>query len=173
MGHIPGGQLCPLERSPVLVAASTDFLDHIERVSETELRFRASDVIRPEQYRDLELVPFFRVHHARYVLYWPFSTPEQLDARRETAAREEAAQLRLEALTVDKVAPGEQQPEADHEFAGNGTETGVNFGRHWRHATDWFGYRLTTHRARPAICASIISAPTAAARSPSSRTAPH
>jgi DUF1680 family protein len=26
MGHIPGGQLCPLEHSPVLVAASTDFL---------------------------------------------------------------------------------------------------------------------------------------------------
>jgi hypothetical protein len=142
MGHIPGGQLCPLERSPVLVAASTDFLDRIERADDQELRFKTTGLIEPEAYRDLELVPFFRVHHSRYMLYWPFSTPETLQARREESARKEAALLQLEALTIDKVAPGEQQPESDHEFAGSETESGVNFGRHWRHAADWFGYRL-------------------------------
>lgn len=142
MGHIAGGQLCPLERSPMLVAASTDFLDRIERVDGDELRFRTAGLIEPEAYRDLELVPFFRVHRSRYMLYWPFSTPQSLQARREDSAREEAALLQLEALTIDKVAPGEQQPESDHEFAGSETESGDNFGRHWRHAAGWFGYRL-------------------------------
>ena len=142
MGHIPGGQLCPLERSPVLVAASTDFLDRIERVDDDELRFKAAGLIEPEEFRDLELAPFFRVHRSRYMLYWPFSTPEALQARREHSAREEAALLQLEDLTIDKVAPGEQQPESDHEFAGSETESGVNLGRHWRHAAGWFGYRL-------------------------------
>jgi hypothetical protein len=142
MGHIPGGQLCPLERSPMLVAASTDFLNRIERIDDQELRFKTTGLIEPEAYRDLELVPFFRVHRSRYMLYWPFSTPEALQARREDTARAEEARLRLEELTIDKVAPGEQQPESDHELAGNVTEAGVNFGRHWRHAADWFGYRL-------------------------------
>jgi DUF1680 family protein len=142
MGHIAGGQLCPLERSPMLVAASTDFLDRIERVDGDELRFRTTGLIEPEAYRDLELLPFFRVHRSRYMLYWPFSTPQALQARREDSARAEAALLRLEELTIDKVAPGEQQPESDHEFAGSETVSGVNFGRHWRHAAGWFGYRL-------------------------------
>jgi hypothetical protein len=106
------------------------------------LRFKTTGLIEPEAYRDLELLPFFRVHRSRYMLYWPFSTPQALQARREDSAREEAALLRLEELTIDKVAPGEQQPESDHEFAGSETVSGVNFGRHWRHAAGWFGYRL-------------------------------
>jgi hypothetical protein len=146
MGHIPGGPLCPLERAPVLVAASTDFLDRIERVDDDELRFKTRGLIEPEAYRDLELVPFFRVHRSRYMLYWPFSTPEALQTRREDSAREEQARLRLEELTIDKVAPGEQQPEAEHDLAGSGSEVGVNFGRRWRHATGWFSYRLSDPR---------------------------
>jgi len=126
----------------VLVAASTDFLDRIERVDDTELRFKASAVIQPEAYQDLELIPFFRVHESRYMLYWPYSTPENLQARLESSARDEEARLELEQLTVDTVAPGEQQPESDHAFAGSGTEAGINHGRHWRHATGWFGYQL-------------------------------
>jgi len=39
-------------------------------------------------------------------------------------------------------APGEQQPESDHFFKGEGIEAGVNGGRHWRHASKWFSYEL-------------------------------
>lgn len=108
MGHIASGPLCPLERSPVLVAASTDFADRIERVDDTELRFRASAVIQPEKYQDLELIPFFRVHESRYMLYWPYSTPENLPARTESSARDEEAPPELEKHTVDAEAPGTQ-----------------------------------------------------------------
>jgi hypothetical protein len=61
--------------------------------------------------------------------------------RAETAARE-AERLALDAQTIDQVAPGEQQPESDHGFKGEGAEAGVNGGRHWRHATGWFSYQL-------------------------------
>lgn len=142
MGHIPVGPLCPLENSPMLVSGSTDFLEYIERLDDGELSFTASGVIQPEAYRDIELIPFFRVHQSRYMLYWPFSTPEDLDARRSVSAREERALLELDSLTIDEVAPGEQQPESDHALAGSETEAGVNFNRHWRHASDWFGYTL-------------------------------
>jgi alkanesulfonate monooxygenase SsuD/methylene tetrahydromethanopterin reductase-like flavin-dependent oxidoreductase (luciferase family) len=41
------------------------------------------------------------------------------------------------------VAPGEQQPESDHAFRGDGADAGLHQGRHWRHATGWFSYVLT------------------------------
>jgi hypothetical protein len=40
------------------------------------------------------------------------------------------------------VAPGEQQPESDHGFKGEGADAGINQGRHWRHASAWFSYEL-------------------------------
>lgn len=142
MGHIPSGPMCPQEQVPVFVAASPDFARHIERVGDDELRFRFTGGAGVEALQDKELIPFFRLHRSRYMIYWPFSTPEDLIMRQEQAARGQAARLALEAVTIDKVAPGEQQPEVEHDFAGEGTETGVNFGRHWRHASDWFGYTL-------------------------------
>jgi DUF1680 family protein len=143
MGHIPSGQMCPLERTPVFVADSPDFAGHIERVGNGDLRFRFSARSGMPELEALELIPFYRLHHSRYVLYWPYSTPQQLAARKESAAAEEAARMALERMTLDEVAPGEQQPEVEHGFEGIDTEAGVNFGRHWRHAAGWFGYSLS------------------------------
>jgi hypothetical protein len=39
---------------------------------------------------------------------------------------------------------GEQQPEVEHEFKGERTETGINEGHRWRHGS-WFQYTLDTH----------------------------
>ena len=50
--------------------------------------------------------------------------------------------LALEKITVDQVAPGEQQPESDHNFKGEQTESGVHKDRHWRTAKKWFSYEL-------------------------------
>jgi hypothetical protein len=61
--------------------------------------------------------------------------------RAQTAARE-AERLALDARTIDQVAPGEQQPEVDHGFKGEGAETGIDHGRHWRRAKQWFSYQL-------------------------------
>lgn len=142
MGHIAGGEMCPLERTPVFVSDRPDFARHIEKVEGEKLRFRFAGQAGMEGLGSLELVPFFRLHHSRYLLYWPFSTPEQLAAKREAAAASEAARLELDGLTIDQVSPGEQQPEVEHDFAGEGSEAGLNFGRHWRHASGWFGYTL-------------------------------
>nr|GFC57223.1 hypothetical protein [Tanacetum cinerariifolium] len=48
---------------------------------------------------------------------------------------------------VDRVAPGEQQPESDHGFASERTEAGVFRDRHYRHATGWFSYNLRNPKA--------------------------
>ena len=142
MGHIASGAMCQLESSPMLVSASPDIAEHVQRVDDTELRFRLSGIVEPATYADTELIPFFRVHHTRYTMYWPYSTPEKLELRRRADALTEAARIELESLTIDELAPGEQQPEAEHAFSGTETEAGVNFNRHWRHASGWFGYTL-------------------------------
>ncbi len=143
MGHIAGGPLCPIEEAPMLVTGAEGLPAALQRVPGEELRFRAPGAIQPERYAGLELIPFFRVHRTRYMLYWPSGTESELLALRDSQAEAESAALALAAATIDSVNPGEQQPEAEHDLAGKGMQAGVNFNRHWRHAADWFGYRLS------------------------------
>jgi hypothetical protein len=77
------------------------------------------------------------------MVYWPYATPDTYAAMREQAAAGEAERLALDARTLDQVATGEQQPESDHFFKGEGADAGLNKGRHWRHASAWFSYELS------------------------------
>jgi uncharacterized protein len=90
----------------------------------------------------MKLIPFFRLHDSRYPIYWPYSTPADAQATREAATKAEAERIALDAQTIDQVAPGEQQPESDHAFAGEGADAGVARDRHWRRASGWFSYML-------------------------------
>lgn len=138
MGHIAQGALCPPEATPVMVSEPEEFLAQLKPVAGRPLTFSASAGLDVPDQETVELVPFFRVHDSRYTVYWPQAGGDQSEAR----IKEERARLALEALTIDKVAPGEQQPEADHFFEGEDTEAGVHLGRHWRHAAGWFSYDL-------------------------------
>ncbi len=142
MGHSPRSRMCPLQAAPLLVSDPDNFLDKLNRLPGPELRFSARDLIYQQEQKDLELIPFFRLHESRYMLYWPFSTPQELASHQQRDNSAEEQRLELQARTVDEVAPGEQQPEADHFFAGHNSEAGVHHGRHWRHAKGWFSYQL-------------------------------
>ena len=145
MDHIAQGALVPLAQSPLFVSERPDFGGRLTPVAGKSLRFHTGSLLRGPDgapVANLTLEPFFRLHDARYIVYWPVSTPAQAQARRDQLAQEERERLALQARSVDAVAPGEQQPESDHGFEGEGVETGLNQGRRWRHATAWFGYRL-------------------------------
>ena len=142
MGHIASGPVCPLGYAPVLVSGSMDFAGRFKPVPGRPLTFSAAGLAQGRDVGVTTFTPFFRVHDARYVVYWPYSTPADLAATQAKAAEDEAARLALDKLTIDQVAPGEQQPESDHFFKGEGADAGMNKGRHWRHATGWFSYDL-------------------------------
>jgi hypothetical protein len=55
---------------------------------------------------------------------------------------QERARLALEARTLDRVVPGEQQSEVDHRVRSDGSATGITHGRPFRDATGSFGYEL-------------------------------
>ncbi|AKQ47387.1 acetyl-CoA carboxylase [Rufibacter radiotolerans] len=142
MGHVANGPLYSLEEAPLLVSAGKDVAAGIQPVAGKPFTFTASSLLHQEQYKQLELVPFYQIHDARYTIYFPVTSPEGLEARKAALKEKETAKLALEAQTIDQVAPGEQQPESDHGFAGEQTETGVFKDRHWRHARGWFSYTL-------------------------------
>jgi DUF1680 family protein len=142
MGHIASGQVCPLEAAPTFIASSRDFMKGFKPVKGKALTFVAPELVQGGAGSATEFIPFFRLHDSRYAVYLPQSTPGDYARMRAEAAAREAERLALDARTIDQVAPGEQQPESDHFFKGEGAEAGVHQGRHWRHATKWFSYQL-------------------------------
>lgn len=142
MGHIASGPLVALHEAPFLVSTGQNTAAQITPLPGRPLRFQAAGLIHQSHYKQLVLEPFYGIHDARYVLYWPLVAPHQVDSVLQANRLLEAAKTVLDALTIDQVAPGEQQPEADHAFKGERSESGIHQNRHWRHAEGWFSYEL-------------------------------
>jgi hypothetical protein len=142
MGHVAHGPTVPLDQAPVLLAAAEEVPRYVQPdLAAGPLRFRLSQMVEPAAPAGIPLMPFFRLHEQRYQIYWQLMTPQELAARRERLAAEERAKARRDALTLDRVAAGEQQPEVEHDFAGERTETGLRNGWRYRRG-EWFQYSL-------------------------------
>ncbi|HUF08404.1 MAG TPA: glycoside hydrolase family 127 protein [Rhodothermales bacterium] len=70
MGHVAEGPVCPGDAVPTLEIASDDISGKLVPAPGESLTFRAPDLIRGPHH-DVTLIPFFRLHDARYVVYWP------------------------------------------------------------------------------------------------------
>ncbi|MEG2899863.1 MAG: glycoside hydrolase family 127 protein [Massilia sp.] len=151
MGHIASGPVCPMESAPMFVSDSVDFIRRFKPVAGKPLTFTAPGLVHGADGSATEFVPFFRLHESRYTMYWQHATPVGLKAQQAANAAGEAERLALDARTVDQVAPGEQQPESDHFFKGEGIDAGVSNGRHWRHASKWFSYELKDPKQQAAV----------------------
>jgi DUF1680 family protein len=144
MGHVAHGPTVSLDQVPVLLASADELPQHIKPdAAAGPLRFRLVDVVAPESPQGVALMPFFRLHDARYQMYWPLTTKEELAARHKRVAAAEREKVAREAATLDWVAIGEQQPEVEHNFAGEKSDTGLRDGRRWRRG-NWFQYSLNT-----------------------------
>ncbi|UOR06563.1 glycoside hydrolase family 127 protein [Hymenobacter aerilatus] len=142
MAHVASGPLYPVEEAPLLVSTSSNVAEGIKPIAGKPMTFSAASLISSEKYRNVQLVPFYQIQDARYMVYWPVTTPEGLAARKEEIRRRDTEKRALEARTIDQVTPGEQQPESDHNFQSDRSETGIYRNRHWRHAAGWFSYQL-------------------------------
>ncbi len=156
MAHVSTGPYLPLDRAPMLVGDPAKLTEAVRPVAGHALTFTARDLIKPQEFADLELVPFFRVHDARYMLYWRTVSLEKYPEVVAALEASEKARLALEARTVDFVAPGEQQSEVEHGFAGEATRTGSNQGRRSRDAIGgWFAYELNAKTADGSAAAGL------------------
>ncbi|WP_431279200.1 beta-L-arabinofuranosidase domain-containing protein [Leifsonia poae] len=121
MSHIALGSLVPLVDAPLVEGDDADAL--IERAGDDRLVLHAVG-------QDVLLRPFAQVHDTRYTVYFP-QGPDASTRLAELAERDRW-QLGLDARTRDSVVLGEQQPESDHGFVGDGSESGRDGGVPWR-----------------------------------------
>ncbi|RZL87335.1 MAG: glycosyl hydrolase, partial [Variovorax sp.] len=150
--QVPAGAVCPQDSAPVFVSDKADFIRRFKPVPGRPLTFTAPGLIQGAKpgsgAENLQLIPFFRLHDSRYMVYWARSTSAQQSLMRAELAKAEEARLALDAQTIDHVAPGEQQPESDHGFKGEGAESGVAPAGRWRHAKQWFSYVLNDRQGQ-------------------------
>lgn len=143
MTHIAQGDLYPIDEAPLIVSNDVNSLaGKIEPTSGEGLEFSFSGNINQDMFKNLKLVPFYTIHEARYMLYWPVISEDGLEKRMKEVREQERIALELEAKTVDQIGTGEQQPESDHGFKAVDTESGMHAGKFWRHASGWFSYNL-------------------------------
>jgi len=90
--HIPSGPLVPLNQAPMLVCEGLQSIpDKIQPIPGKSLTFSAASVIQPHTYANRELIPFFRVHESRYMIYWRLATPAQYESIVQQIKAEEQA----------------------------------------------------------------------------------
>lgn len=134
MGHVASGTMLPLNQAPVIVGNPEEIRNKIQAVPGKPLHFIAPELFPDSSDSSLVLEPFYKIHDARYMMYWLTLTADQYQHVLDSLAELEQMELVLEARTIDKVAPGEQQPEADHNLLSLNSYTGNWMNEFWRDA---------------------------------------
>ena len=144
-GQYASGAKLPLDGAPILIDDHIDRIaEHLTPVAGKPLHYTL-DVKMENPIRN-EIQPFFEIHDARYMMYWLTLSEQGYKDYLEGLARAEKERQELEARTVDKVQPGEQQPETDHKMETNGSSTGNNNDVFFRDARNgrFFSYLMKT-----------------------------
>lgn len=141
-GHEAQGHRIPFKDLPTLVGAPDKLANNIIPVNGRSLTFRLLNLYPENKWEKIQLIPFFRVHDSRYIIYWPQATADQVEALCEEKDRQERVRLHLDAITIDRVECGYQQSESDHFIQMEKSLTGYLEGEHWREASGWFSYHL-------------------------------
>ena len=145
-GQTASGRLLPVDKAPMFVENDLAGMSQkLVPVKDRPLTFTVPDLkmINP---MNVVLEPFFRIHDARYMMYWMALTNTQYQSHLDSLAVVEKAKLALQQRTVDSVAAGEQQPEADHALQCSHSNSGTNEDKFYRDAGNggFFSYVLAT-----------------------------
>ena len=133
-GQLAVGKKLPTDQAPILINNHIeDIANQLQPVEGEPLHFRLTTrmINPPVQSEGNEgrlLIPFFELHDSRYMMYWLALSEDNYQGYLDNLAKLEKERQELEDRTVDKVQPGEQQPESDHfmetdeSFVGNSND---------------------------------------------------
>ena len=144
-GQYAGGPKQPIDKAPILINNDIASIpSQLTPVSGKPLHFTLST--RTENKIEGELQPFFEIHDSRYMIYWLALTEGSYKQYIDNIAKQEQERQALEASTVDKVQPGEQQPETDHQMETDESYIGNTNNVFYRDARNghYFSYLMQT-----------------------------
>ncbi len=146
-GHIAGGEKLPVDKAPIIIENSMDDIAvKLTPVKDKPMTFTASglSLVNPI---NIELEPFYGIHDSRYMIYWMWLTESKYKNYLDSLAIVENERMELQKRTIDFVAPGEQQPEADHQMEKLKSNTGNFQDEFWRDARNegYFSYNMATN----------------------------
>jgi uncharacterized protein len=147
-GHIANGSMLSLDQAPIMVSDRSTLLSQIKPIAGKPLNFKAASLFANKADSTLVLQPFYKIHDSRYMMYWMALSQAQYQTVVDSVAAVQKAALELELRTVDKVAPGEQQPEVDHKLSTINSYTGNYMNEFWRDARSggYISYSMLTKK---------------------------
>ena len=147
-GQYASGKKLPIIEAPILINNNIDAIaNQLQPVAGKPLHFTLSTKMVNGQWSMVnELIPFFELHDARYMMYWLALSEDSYKSYLDGLAKQEQERQALEARTVDKVQPGEQQPETDHKMETDQSQVGNTNDTFFRDARDghYFSYLMQT-----------------------------
>jgi hypothetical protein len=144
-GQYAGGKKLPIDQAPMLINDNIeDIANQLQPVAGKPLHFTLTTKMENAIHNELQ--PFFEIHDSRYMMYWLALSESSYKSYLANLARQEQERQALEARTVDKVQPGEQQPETDHKMETDRSNTGNTNDVFFRDARDghYFSYLMQT-----------------------------
>ena len=147
-GQYASGKKLPINEAPILINNNIEAIaNQLQPVAGKPLHFTLSTkMVNGEWSMVNELIPFFELHDARYMMYWLALSEDSYKSYLDGLAKQEQERQALEARTVDKVQPGEQQPETDHKMETDQSQVGNTNDTFFRDARDghYFSYLMQT-----------------------------
>ena len=144
-GQLAVGKKLPVDQAPILINNNLeDIANQLHPIAGKPLHFTLTT--RMENEIRNELIPFFELHDSRYMMYWLALSENSYKGYLDNLAKREQERQALEDRTVDKVQPGEQQPESDHFMETDRSNVGNTNDVFYRDASDghYFSYLLQT-----------------------------
>ena len=144
-GQYASGKKLPVNEAPILINNNIDDIaNQLQPIPDKPLHFKLNT--KMENAISGELQPFFEIHDSRYMIYWLALSEDSYRGYLDGLAKAEQERQALEARTVDKVQPGEQQPETDHQMQTDQSYTGNSNDVFFRDARDghFFSYLMKT-----------------------------
>jgi hypothetical protein len=144
-GQYASGKKLPINEAPILIKDDIDAIaNDLKPVAGRPLHFTLNTKMENGIHNEIQ--PFFEIHDSRYMMYWLALSEANYKEYLDGLAKAEQERQALEARTVDKVQPGEQQPETDHQMETDQSHTGNSNDVFYRDANNghYFSYLMQT-----------------------------
>jgi len=147
-GQYASGKKLPINEAPILINDNIEGIaNRLTPIAGKPLHFKLdTKMVNAQSSMVNELQPFFEIHDSRYMMYWLALSEDSYKDYLDDLAKKEQERQALEARTVDKVQPGEQQPETDHKMETDRSNTGNTNDVFFRDARNghYFSYLMQT-----------------------------